>query len=288
MFEEVKAELVTQEQVALTRINDTSPAALIRIALEQKAPMDQLERLMALQERWEHNEARKAFMAAMAACKAELVPVVTRDAQVDYPSKKEGSGRVKYKYTSLANIVLHAFPCLAKHGLSYKHTVSQDEKTKKITVSCVTTHELGYSEEVTLSAYPDTQGNKNDIQALGSTIEFLRRYTLKAQLGIASGDDDDDAGAGAKTDAHASTPENRALQERAVKAIQGYETTWGIKQDQLEKYIGMPATEWGIEQFEALGKTWGQIIEAAPDSDPDVKIKRQDKAKEIFVDGVVK
>jgi hypothetical protein len=55
---------------------------------------------------------------------------------------------------------------------------------------------MGHSEENTLMAGKDDSGNKNGIQAIGSTVTYLQRYTLKAALGLAAGADDD----GAKSD----------------------------------------------------------------------------------------
>ena len=45
---------------ALAAVPSTTPAALLAMAVQQGADLDKLERLMALQERWEANEARKA------------------------------------------------------------------------------------------------------------------------------------------------------------------------------------------------------------------------------------
>lgn len=42
-----------------------------------------------------------------------------------------------------------------------------------------------------MSASADTSGSKNSIQAIGSTITYLQRYTLFSILGLASTDDDD-------------------------------------------------------------------------------------------------
>ena len=58
-------------------------------------------------------------------------------------------------------------------------------------VTCIVAHRDGHFEETTLSAGHDQSGNKNSIQAVGSTITYLQRYTLKAALGLAASDDDD-------------------------------------------------------------------------------------------------
>ncbi len=46
-----------------------TPYSILQLAIEKGASIDQLEKLMALQERHEANESRKAYVAAMAAFK---------------------------------------------------------------------------------------------------------------------------------------------------------------------------------------------------------------------------
>ena len=60
-------------------------------------------------------------------------------------------------------------------------------------MTCIVSHRQGYSEENTLSAGRDESGNKNSIQAIGSTLTYLQRMTLKAALGLAASSDDDGA-----------------------------------------------------------------------------------------------
>jgi len=55
----------------------------------------------------------------------------------------------------------------------------------------VISHRDGHSEENSLSADADHSGEKNAIQAIGSTLTYLQRMTLKAALGLAAADDDD-------------------------------------------------------------------------------------------------
>jgi len=43
-----------------------------------------------------------------------------------------------------------------------------------------------------LREFPDTSGSKNSIQAVGSTVSYLQRYTLYSILGLASKDADTD------------------------------------------------------------------------------------------------
>src|SRR5437660_174203 len=61
-----------------------------------------------------------------------------------------------------------------------------------IRVTCILTHVQGHSEQVSMSAQPDTSGSKNSIQAIGSTASYLQRYTLFAATGLAPKDADTD------------------------------------------------------------------------------------------------
>mgnify|MGYP000541184124 FL=1 len=58
-------------------------------------------------------------------------------------------------------------------------------------VTCILSHRDGHSEESSLSGPADASGSKNAIQAIGSTLTYLQRYTLVQALGLAAGDDDD-------------------------------------------------------------------------------------------------
>lgn len=163
------------------QIVGNTPADMIRMAVAGNANLEQLEKLLELQYRWETNEARKAYHKAMSAFK-DNPPEIDKD-------KKVAFGNTKYNHASLANVVEKITKELSKHGLSASWNTQQ---TDKITVTCRITHVQGHSEETTLSAPSDTSGSKNAIQAIGSTITYLERYTLLAALGLATKDQDDD------------------------------------------------------------------------------------------------
>lgn len=154
-----------------------TPMDMIERAVSSGAGIDTIEKLMGLQERWEANQARKAFDAAVADAKAEIKPVA-----------RNAKGHNEKRYADFAAIALAVDPILSKHGLSYRFRSSQAER---INVTCVLSHKLGHSEETTLSGPPDNTGNKNAIQAIGSTLTYLQRYSLMQALGLAASNDDD-------------------------------------------------------------------------------------------------
>lgn len=169
----------------------TTPSHLLAMAVEQGADLDKLEKLMALQERWEANEARKAFVAAMAAFKSEPLRI-GKNKRVSFTTQK---GKTEYDHAELSDVTDALVPAMAKHGLSHRWTLVQEGT--RITVACVVTHSLGHSERVEMSAPPDDSGGKNSIQAIASTKTYLERYTLLAITGMATGGQDDDGRGGA-------------------------------------------------------------------------------------------
>jgi hypothetical protein len=172
------------EQETSLQAQDNSPASMMMAAISKGMDLDKLEKFMQLQENWEANEAKKAYYKAMALF-SQNAPEIVKDRQVSF-----GAGKASYTHASLANVSNSIRAELGKYGLSPKWITVQNEGI--ITVTCTITHELGFSESTSLSAAPDTSGNKNSIQAVGSTITYLERYTLLALTGLATKDMDDD------------------------------------------------------------------------------------------------
>lgn len=173
-----------EKQEIVTRA--ASPAELIQSAISSGADLDKLEKLLDLQIKWEENEAKKAYNKAMAEFKANP-PKIEKDRHVGYQTSK---GKVGYSHASLYNVVDKISSELSKYGLSATWRTAQNEKL--VTVSCRITHEKGHSEETSLSAPADDSGSKNSIQAIGSTVTYLQRYSLLSMTGLATHDQDTD------------------------------------------------------------------------------------------------
>lgn len=159
-----------------------SPAQMIREAVAGGADLEKLKGLLELQERWELNESRKAFFEAMAMFSANA-PEIEKDKEVSF-------GTTKYRHATLSNVTKKVREELSKWGLSANWKMAQTNGS--VTVTCVITHKQGYSQETTLSASVDSSGSKNAIQAVGSTVTYLERYTLLAATGLATSEMDDD------------------------------------------------------------------------------------------------
>lgn len=167
---------------------DTSPAGMLAYAMRQGASMEDISRLMDLKDRWEAGEARKAFVAAMAAFKSEPLTII-KDKHVQFQTSK---GVTAYDHATIGNVTAVIVSALAKHGFSHKWEPTQADG--KITVLCKITHSQGHSETTTMTASADDSGGKNSIQAIASTVTYLQRYTLLAATGLATSDQQDDDG----------------------------------------------------------------------------------------------
>lgn len=164
----------------------TSYMGMIQAAVAKGASMEQISQLMDLSERHEKNEARKAFAAALSDFKAEPL-LIEKDKQVSFQTSK---GVTEYKHATLGNTAAIIGAALSRHGLSYRWITEQIEG--KIKVTCVLMHKLGHTESVSLQSGADDSGGKNNIQAIGSAVSYLQRYTLLAITGTATMDQDDD------------------------------------------------------------------------------------------------
>ncbi len=211
-------EVITQTQA--------SPAEMIRAAVTGGADLDKLEKLLEIQIKWEANEAKKAYHAAMSDFKS--VPIeIEKDKKVGYSTSK---GNVAYSHATLANVVRVITKELSKHGLSASWRTNQDQY--RICVTCKITHVLGHSEETTLCASADDSGSKNSIQAIGSTVTYLERYTLLAATGLATSDQDDDA-----------KSNDILLGDKELHAIRDILISKDLTEANLVKYLGVEKLE---------------------------------------------
>lgn len=171
------SEVIKIEQQNTQIAQAAQPMRLIELAITQNADIEKLEKLMALQERWDAQQAKKSFLAAMSSFQRNC-PVITK--------AKQGHN---YQYAPLSDIAAQIRDVLASNGLSYRFEQNHEAG---IQVTCIVSHNDGHSESTTMKAGADTSGSKNAIQAIGSTVQYLMRYTLIGGLGITTADADMD------------------------------------------------------------------------------------------------
>lgn len=200
-----------------------SPANMIQMALQGGVDTNNLKELLDIQKDWEANEAKKAYHRSMSEFKVDP-PRIEKD-------KKVRAGQMTYSHATLANITEKITTALSKHGLSASWRTEQNEN---ITVKCRITHVLGHHEETSLSADADKSGAKNEIQAIGSTVSYLQRYTLLAVLGLAPHDMDDDGGK--------SEPAQK-IDENKIKVLKNLIEETKVNEKDFFKYLNIEKVE---------------------------------------------
>lgn len=108
---------------------------------------------------------------------------------------KSGYG---YNYAPLNEILETVRPILAKHRFSVVQMVGHEEGL--VTVRTMLIHESGESLESTMALPPAEVKGTNEVQQMGASITYARRYMLTSLLGIA-GEEDTDGVAPAKREA---------------------------------------------------------------------------------------
>ena len=163
-----------------------TPDSFIAQAIQQNVDIDKLERLLAMKERWDKEQARKAFFEALTAFQEECPDI--RKTKPVYYKKDEPPA---YHYAPLSDIDRQIKALLKKHGFTKRWEIVQ-EGSKITAVTCVLSHREGHHETTSVPVNADTSGGKNPIQAVGSAIQYGQRYSLIAALGITTADQDID------------------------------------------------------------------------------------------------
>lgn len=236
-----KAELMPVEPQAVASVPAVmTPAHMLAIAVERGADLDQLQKFMDLNDRWQAAEARKAYVAAMARFKLNA-PTILKEKGVSF-------GDTNYKHATLFAVCDAALKGLAEVGISHRWIPKQEGD--RISVTCELTHELGHSESVILTAAADSSGKKNSIQAIGSTVSYLERYTLLAATGLATKDMDNDGSTAeappreapqAPADYEDWKADMTALADEGLQPLQA---GWGRSAPDLRQYASMVDKAW--------------------------------------------
>lgn len=192
-----------------------------RMATDEKFDVAKLEALLAVKEKWEAGEAKKAYDTAFAAFKTDAVKIFKNRVISDGPLR----GKM---YADLAAVVDALTPPLSARGFSASWAIF-DEKDW-IAVECILTHVEGHSERRRMSGPPDTGGAKNPIQARASALNYLERYTFLAVTGMAAAEADDDGNGGPDKEGPPETdpwtPEAEAAAALAAKGGHASLKTW--------------------------------------------------------------
>jgi hypothetical protein len=212
-----------------------------RMATNPEISPERVERFIAMHDGMEAKRSKLAFSNAIAQAKAKIA---------ETPIIKNATGHNSKRYADFSAYAKVVDPVLASFGLTYRFRTVQSDK---ITVTCVLTGH-GHEEENSLSGPADASGSKNAIQAIGSTLTYLQRYTLVQALGLAAADDDDGKAAGANSAiTEDQVEELQALIDKAVEAKGGDRAAWlaaFLEYMKVDGLIAIPARDFGKAKSE--------------------------------------
>ena len=169
-------------------VTQPNPMSMIALALEKGADVATLEKFMDLQERWNSQEAEKAFAVAMNKCQADM-PTVIRD-------KKNGqTGKL---YAPVETIKTTVKKTYSDNGFSLSFTSEPGTAPGLTTVHLDVIHVGGHTKRTTLPNVPlDDKGPKgNDVktqvQGLMSSMSYAQGRLICLAFNITVADEDRD------------------------------------------------------------------------------------------------
>jgi hypothetical protein len=176
----------------MTKVNEIdlvqagrTPAELISEAVKGNANLEQLEKLLTLQERWEANEARKAYAFSFAKVQEEIDAVV----------KTKINPQTHSKYADLGDIIEGVKPVYTKSGFSVIFYEGEAPIKENIRICADVLHEKGHKETYHLDVPLDGVGIKGNanmtaIHGKGSSVSYGRRYLMCMIWNIPTSDND--------------------------------------------------------------------------------------------------
>lgn len=162
----------------------TDTSGLIRYALESKAGMDTLEKLLELKNKEEARAAQHEFDRHFAEMQRNFKPVKRTKSAMN-------NGKVMYNYAPLEELQAVNGEVIARHGFSYSWEEENRENGDRRFTLLISGY--GHTKRVSFDI-PKMAGTSmmNPAQAAASMSTYGRRYTFALGFGIAIEDEDDD------------------------------------------------------------------------------------------------
>jgi hypothetical protein len=165
--------------------------SILMAAQDASVDASKMEALVGLYERMQDREAKQRFNAAIVACQSEM-PRVKKDKKIVHEAKPGKSG-MQVRYASYERIDEVIRPIYQAHGFSVQFSMDKPDAGKYLTTATVR-HVGGHVKDYSIPVQLDQSGGKNDIQGIGSSMAYARRYLLTMIFNvIVEGDDTDGA-----------------------------------------------------------------------------------------------
>jgi len=166
--------------------NQSEVSIFIQQAIENKLPVETMERLFVLQKEFKAERAKEEFVKALANFQKE-VPVIEKTKPV---YNKDGV-TIRYSYAPMDSVIKQIKDTVSNNGFSYNWDSKRENE--HIKVVCKLTHIAGHSEQSTFDVPIVKSQFMSSPQSYATAQSFAKRYTLLNVLGIGTADEDTDA-----------------------------------------------------------------------------------------------
>lgn len=161
-------------------------AVIARAAADPATDVDKMERLMAMKERMDAQQAETAFNAAMARVQAQMGRI----------SADRENSQTRSWYATYGKLDAKLRPIYTAEGFSLSFS-TEEAGENVVGVVCYVSHVAGHTRTYRAHVPSDGKGAKgNDVMtrthAFGSGSSYGMRYLLKMIFNVAIGEDDDD------------------------------------------------------------------------------------------------
>lgn len=182
----MSTEIIMPEQrrqnVAPISSDNSIMAVISRAAADPTCDIEKMERLLAMHERMQAKTAEAAFNAGMAQMQCEIPTVF--EAAVNLHTGNA--------YATLDDITRTLKPIMQRHGFAI--TFKVENLDKAISVTGILMHRDGHREQTTMTLPADIGKGRNEVQAVGSSTTYGKRYVICALLNITTSETRDDDG----------------------------------------------------------------------------------------------
>jgi hypothetical protein len=200
----------SSERLLLVPPSDSASAILAlieQIALNPDADVEKLERMMAMYERLKAKDAELAYNAAKGRILKKLASIkIVKNRSVPNEieqGKLQNGAYEAFKYAPLEEIDKHLHPLLTEENMDLCYSDEPREDGGIVIRGRLKHLPGGHYEDSFMLAPPDVTGGKSNVQAVGSTNSYLRRYVACNIFNIVVVGDDDDGTGGTIDEAQA-------------------------------------------------------------------------------------
>lgn len=227
--------------------------------------VDVLERLLAMQERVNAQQAKTAYTVALATLQP-LLPVITERGRIII--KEKGTEKV-IQDTSFArweDINEEIRPLLAEHGFALNFSNGRSPEGL-VRVTTLLKHIGGHQEETYFDLPHDSTGSKNAVQAIGSSTSYAKRYGTLSILNITTKGEDDDGHSAIPAQVVTVDTPNAPAKDAKKLLPSGKHTSRSSLTNAIRKLKGDGDKVYDLDAFEALIKQHTPDIAQLRDDD---------------------